>query len=98
MATITKQYTSVEVHTLCDYTATADDHVVAGVGSAVWAMLVGRHDVLFKDGDKDVFIPFHAVCYAEKTITSEEVEKPEDEFCKPIEVCPEDGGEGGDEP
>ena len=67
MATITKQYTSVEVHTLCDYTATADDHVVAGVGSAVWAMIVGRHDVLFKDGDKDVFIPFHAVCYAEKT-------------------------------
>ena len=89
MATITKHYTKVEVHTMCDYVATADDQVAEGIGGAVWGMLTGRHDILFKDGDKDIFIPFAAVCYAEKTVTSEEVEEPEDATCTPIEKCPE---------
>lgn len=73
----------VEITTLCDYTVTADDAVVAGQGVAAYYALKGRHDVeiVSADGLTIEFIPFKAVCHAKVTITKGEGGEVVDDVC-----------------
>lgn len=79
----------VVITTGAGYEATADDAVVAGVGSSTWATLVNQGDVQIPNGGEIIFIPFHAVDHAVVTITRTEVEDPEDPTC----VTESDGGD-----
>ena len=90
--TIKKMQQKVDIITLCGETVTADDAVVAGQGTAARGAVVNHRDVIITEEGKITFVPFHAICKVEVTITSEEVEKPEDTVCTPVE---EESGEEG---
>lgn len=80
MATYTKISATVTV-----YVNGVDDPFVisaAGVAEGAWNALLSGRDVLYNDGNQDVFIPFHAVTYATRALSTSEATKPVDDNCQ----------------
>lgn len=71
----------VEITTGANYTTTADDAVIAGVGSVAWADLQAQKDLMIQTATGYEFIPFHAVDHAVVTFTRTQVPDPVDPTC-----------------
>ena len=85
MATYEKILKTVVITTKSGGEFTIADTATTSDGSAVWEMVRGGANILYKDGDDWQFIRNDCICSAKATVTTAEVEKPEDEFCQPIE-------------
>ena len=88
--TIKKAQYKVEITTMCGETVTADDATVSGQGVAAYMALDRGMKVVVREDGKITIVPFHAVCKADVTITSTDVEKPEDTVC----VTDDDSSDG----
>ena len=73
---------SVEITTGSGYTVTADDAVVAGVGSSVRSMLAAGEDLTIATATGEIFIPFHSVDHAVVTLTRTNDPDPTDPTCQ----------------
>ena len=82
---MTKNVIEVQVHTLGGTDVTFSDSTDAGSGSAAYAALSGKRDIVAPvTADETTslfFIPYHSVDSAAVTITPTEVEDPEDATC-----------------
>ena len=78
---MTKTQIKVVITTQAAFTATADDSVVAGQGSAAYTAIQAHRDV-YIDGETRTYIPFDAIDHAVVTITQATVDDPEDPTCQ----------------
>lgn len=76
-----------------EFTATDTDQIKAG--KMAFDLFMHKDTVEIKEEDKTTYIPYHAICHVEVTVTSEKSEV-EDDTCKDIEWCCKDSVE--DEP
>lgn len=75
----------VDVTTKAGFTATADDAVAKGQGTAAYGVLQSinteMRNVVISDGTNETIIPFHAVDHAVVTKTRTSVADPADDTC-----------------
>ena len=80
-----KNYVKVDVTTKAGFTATADDSVVEGQGTAAYGVIQSinteMRNVVISDGTNETIIPFHAIDHAIVTKTRTEVADPTDDIC-----------------
>lgn len=86
MATYEKVLMTVEITTKSGGSFTIADTETDAKGSSVWGMVRSGQDVLYASSETEQqYIAHDCICSAKATRKVAEVEKPEDEFCKPIE-------------
>ena len=75
----------VDVTTKAGFTATADDAVVKGQGTAAYGVIQSinteMRNVVISDGTNETIIPFHAIDHAVVTKTRSTVQDPQDIIC-----------------
>lgn len=75
----------VEVTTKTGFTATADDAVAKGQGTAAYGVIQSinteMRNVVISNGTNETIIPFHAIDHAIVTKTRSQVQDPKDAIC-----------------
>lgn len=80
-----KTLLTVEITTKAGNTISVADTVTDPKGTNVWESIIHDERILYLDGDKWTYISHDCVCSATATMTTQEVEAPEDDFCESIE-------------
>lgn len=79
---MTVQNVKAVVTTIGGNTITADDAVVKGAGTAVYAAVKGFRQVEFDDGAGTIQIaPYHAIDFTKITMSTQTVPDPTDDVC-----------------
>lgn len=91
-----KQQVKVEITTSANFTATADDAVRSGQGTAAYGAIENHRDVIIDAGTTKTIIPYGAIDHAVVTLTMSEVADPEDPTCVTNDNTGGNTGGGGD--
>lgn len=78
---MTKQQVKVDVTTAAGFTATADDAVLAGQGTAAYGALEAGRDVIVATATEKTYVPYAAIDHAVVTFTLSQVTDPDDPAC-----------------
>lgn len=97
---MTKQQVKVVITTQAGFSATADDAVSAGQGTAAYGALENHRDVVIAAETEKTFVPYHAVDHAVITFTRSTVDDPEDPTCVTDDGAADDesGAGSGNDP
>lgn len=83
MATYTKKLKTIEVHQMLDgATVTIADTADDAKASMALAQFEKYEDMVWKDGENTIVVPYHAVQYIKVTETEAEVEKADAYGCE----------------
>ena len=87
--TYDKHLLTVEITTKSGNTVTVADTSDDQKGTAAWGLIRQGADLLWKEGEDWMYMAHDCICSAKAIVTTEQVEKPEDDCCQKIERCKE---------